>query len=130
MEKKIYTGTQINNSATLAFPAAEAIEDVRCKAVVLTADGVKVATDATVPFMGIAIITNDFPIAAGEDVHVQIKEIGLMEVGEAVEAGAAITADANGYAKPAADGDFVLGIATQNGEVGDRVFLQIAKYKG
>ena len=128
MEKKIYTGTQINNSATLAFPAAEAIEDVRCKAVVLTADGVKVATDATVPFLGIAIITNDFPIAAGEDVHVQIKEIGLMEVGEAVTAGAEVTANAEGLAAPAAGG-YVLGIALANGEVGDRVFVQITKYK-
>ena len=130
MENKIYTGTQINNSATLAFPAAEDIADVRCKAVVLTADGVKPAVDATAPFLGIAIITNDFPIKKGQDVHVQIKDVGLMEVGEAVAAGDAITADANGYAKPAAEGDFVLGMATQNGEVGDRVFLQINKYKG
>lgn len=130
MENKIYTGTQINNSATLAFPAAEDIADVRCKAVVLTADGVKPAADASAPFLGIAIITNDFPIKKGQDVHVQIKDVGLMEVGEAVKAGDAITADANGYAKPAAEGDFVLGMATQNGEVGDRVFLQINKYKG
>lgn len=130
MENKIYTGTQINNSATLAFPAAEAIEDVRCKAVVLTADGVKPATGATAPFMGIAIITNDFPIKKGDDVHVQIKDVGLMEVGTAVTAGAAVTADANGYAKPAADGDFVLGIATQSGAAGDRVYVQINKYKG
>lgn len=130
MEKKIYTGTQINDSATYAFPAAEAIEDVRCKAVVLTADGVKVATDGSMPFIGLAIITNDFPIAAGEDVHVQIKEVGQMEAGEAIAAGDAITADANGYAKKAADGDFVLGMATQNGEVGDRFYIQINKYKG
>ena len=130
MEKKIYTGTQINNSATLAFPAAEDIEDVRCKAVVLTADGVKVATDGSLPFIGLAIITNDFPIKAGEDVHVQIKDIGQMEAGEAVKAGDAITADANGYAKPAAEGDFVLGMATQNGEVGDRFYIEVNKYKG
>ena len=130
MENKIYTGTQINDSAVLAFPAAEAIADVRCKAVVLTADGVKPATGATAPFMGVAIITNDFPVAAGDDVHVQIKEVGLIEVGADVTAGAAVTADANGYAKPAATGDFVLGIATQSGKAGDRVYIQINKYKG
>lgn len=130
MEKKIYTGTQINDSATLVFPAAVDIEDVRCKAVVLTADGVKPAADGSAPFLGIAIITNDFPIKAGQDVHVQVKDGGQMEAGVAVKAGNAITADANGYAKPAAEGDFVLGMATQNGEPGDRFYIQINKYKG
>jgi hypothetical protein len=127
---QIYTGTQINDSAVLAFPAAEEIADVRCKAIVLTADGAKVATGATAPFMGMALITNDFPIKKGEDVHVQIKEVGLVAVGTAVTAGAAVTADAEGKVKPAADGDYVLGIATQNGEAGDRVYIQVAKYKG
>lgn len=127
---KIYTGTQINDTAVLAFPAAEAIEDVRNKAIVVTADGAKVATGATAPIMGIALITNDFPIKAGEDVHVQIKDCGLVQVGEAVTAGANVTAGADGYVKPAADGDFVLGMALKDGAAGDKIFVQITKYKG
>lgn len=127
---KIYTGTQINDTAVLAFPAAEAIVDVRNKAIVVTADGAKVATGATAPIMGVALITNDFPIAQGEDVHVQIKEIGLITVGAEVTAGAALTADASGLAKPAAEGNYVLGIALKSGAVGDKIPVQITKYKG
>ena len=127
---KIYTSAQINDSATLVFPAAEEIKDVRNKIVVLTADGAKVAADATAPFMGVGLITNDFPIAKGEDVHIQIKEIGLVEVGAEVTAGAAVSADANGLLKPAADGEYVLGIALSAGAVGDNIFIQIDKSKG
>lgn len=127
---KIYTSAQINDSATLVFPAAEAITDVRNKVVVLTADGAKVATGATAPYMGVGLITNDFPIAKGEDVHVQVKEIALVEVGAEVTAGAAVSANASGLVKPATDGDHVLGIALSAGAVGDKIFIQINKYKG
>lgn len=127
---KVYTSAQINDSATLVFPAAEAIADVRNKVVVLTADGAKVATAATAPYMGVGLITNDFPIAKGEDVHVQIKEIALVEVGAEVTAGAAVSANASGLVKPADSGEYVLGIALSAGAVGDKIFIQIDKYKG
>ncbi|MBQ5659067.1 MAG: hypothetical protein IIV02_06040 [Peptococcaceae bacterium] len=127
---KIYTSAQINDSATLVFPAAEAIEDVRNKVVVVTADGAKVATGATAPYMGVGLITNDFPIAKGGDVHIQIKEIGLVGVGAEVTAGADVSAGADGLVKPAADGEYVLGVALSNGAVGDKIYIQINKYKG
>ena len=127
---KIYTGTQINDTAVLVFPAAAEIADARNKAIVVTAAGAAVATGATAPYMGVGLITNDFPIAAGEDVHVQIKEITLIEAGAVVTTGAAVSADASGLAKPAASGDFVLGIALEDGAVGDKIRVQITKYKG
>lgn len=126
----IYTGTQINTSATFAFKAAEAIEDPRNKAIVVTADGAKVATGGTAPIMGVALITNDFPVKAGEDVHVQIKEIGLVEAGGEVAVGAALTANANGQAVTATEGAYVLGVAMASGVAGDKIPVQIVKYKG
>lgn len=126
----IYTGTQINTSATYAFPAAVEIADPRNKAIVVTADGAKVATGGTAPIMGVALITNDFPVKAGEDVHVQIKEIGYVKCGGEVTVGAALTANAEGLAVVATDGAYVLGTALTSGVAGDIISVQIVKYKG
>lgn len=123
----IYTGTQINDTATYVFKAAAEIADPRSKAIVVTSSGAAVATGATAPIMGIGLITNDFPIAAGEDVHVQIKEIGYIEAGGTITAGAVVTADSNGKAVVATSGN-VLGIAMAAGVAGDKVPVQIAKY--
>jgi hypothetical protein len=126
----IYTGTQINTSATYAFPAAVEIADPRNKAIVVTADGAKVATGSTEAIMGVALITNDFPVKAGEDVHVQIKEIGYVKCGGEVTVGAALTANAEGLAVVATEGAYVLGTALTSGVAGDIISVQIVKYKG
>lgn len=123
-----YTGTQINDSAVMVFKAAEDIADVRNKIVVVTADGAKVATGAAEPFMGIGLVSHDYPAKAGDDIHVQIKDIGLVELGAAVTVGAEVTADAEGKAVPATGG-YVLGMAMSDGEAGDKIFVQIQKYK-
>ena len=122
----IYNGTQINNTAVYVFKAAEVMEDPRCKAITVTADGAKIATDATAPIMGVALITNDFPIQIGEDVHVQIKEIGLMELGAEVTPGQAVTAGAAGKGAVATTG-YAVGVAMSAGVAGDKIPVQITK---
>lgn len=122
----IYNGTQINNTAVYVFKAAEVMADPRCKAITVTADGAKIATGSTAPIMGVALITNDFPIQIGEDVHVQIKEIGLIELGATVAPGQAVTAGAQGKGAVASTGH-ALGVAMSAGVAGDKIPVQITK---
>ena len=53
-------------------------------------------------------------VDAGEDVTVQIKDIGLWVTGDAISAGAELTPDANGAAVTAEEGAFILAIALES----------------
>lgn len=122
----IYTGTQINPTATYSFKASAKLDDVRGKLVTVSTTGVALATGATSPIMGIAIISNDAPIAAGDDVDVQIKEIGYVKAGGTITAGALLTSDSNGCAVAATSG-YVIGQAMSDGVAGDYIPVQIVK---
>lgn len=128
MEKIVYTNTTINPSPTIVGKAASAIEDVRAKGVKFDANGnIAVASTAGEAVIGVALITNDFPVAAGQDVDIQVKDMGVCEAGGAIVAGNELAVAADGRFVAATEGQFVLGIALENAAEGQLVTMQIAK---
>ena len=105
-----YLATSINESPVIVEKAGAAIADVRGKAVKFDTNGNIVLAGAGEAAIGVGIMTNDENIAAGADVHVQIKDIGLVCAGAAIKKGAKLAADANG-ALITATGDNAVAIA-------------------
>ena len=105
-----YLATSINESPVIVEKAGALIADVRGKAVKFDTNGNIVLAGANEAAIGVGIMTNDKDIAAGADVHVQIKDIGLVCAGASVKKGAKLAADANG-ALVTATGDNAVAIA-------------------
>lgn len=126
----VYTSNMINTSATIVGKAASAITDPRGKAVKFDSNGKFVlASTAGEKFMGIGIVTNDEAIAAGQDVDIQVKEIGVGLAGGSIAAGADITCDSNGKLVAATtDGQFCIGYALEAATSGKLFRLQIDKH--
>lgn len=139
MAKRNFNGVQINQSVTITEQAGADIEDVRNLILNYDTNGnVVAAADGTAPLVGIAIIEagyNDISgaesgkVAAGDQVDVQIKDIGYVIAGAAIKKGEEVTAATGGKAAKAADGDYVLGIALSNAAENDYVRVQISKYQ-
>lgn len=111
---KSYSTTQVNDSSLITFQAGEAITDVRCRAVKFDENGnVILAGAGDAPF-GVGIITNNVNLAAGADVDVQYKNIGLVYTGAAVAKGGNLSVDANGCFIPTASSAYVAAIALEN----------------
>ena len=91
-----YLATSINESPVIVDKAGALIADVRGKAVKFDTNGNIVLAGAGEAAVGVGIMTNDKDIAAGADVHVQIKDIGLVCAGAAIKKGAKLAADASG----------------------------------
>ena len=105
----MYHGTGINDSATIVAKAAADIQGGAFLAAMLTKNGVAVAK-AGEAAVGIMIPETDSP-KAGEDVNIQVKDIGLAMVGAAVEPGDLLASDASGKLVKAASGNFILATA-------------------
>lgn len=133
-----YIGTQINQSPTIVEKAGAAIEDARGKIVKYDAGGnIVLATKGDVA-VGITIMedgANDITgeesgkVAEGEDVTVQIKDIGLVKAGGAITKGAELASDANGCAVVATAGNFVIGTAKTAASSGEYCHIIINKYQ-
>ena len=135
-----FNGTQINQSSTVVEKAGAEISDCRNKFMVYNSDGnVILAIDGTKPIVGIALIeagSNDISgvdsgkVAAGDDVDIQIKDIGYAIASEVIAKGTEVTSTTGGLAKTAAAGDFVIGMALNAATApGDYIRIQIAKYQ-
>lgn len=123
----MYIGTSVNESPTVATKAAAAIKDGAMLAVTLGANGVTKATagDAAI---GLLIVGTEADVAAGDDVSVQVKDIGLWKTGAAVAAGALLASDASGKAITAAAGNFIIAQALEAATAADQVIhVQIIK---
>lgn len=122
-----YTSTGINTSATIVETAGAAA-DFRGKAVKYSSGKIALA-GAGEAAIGIGIITNSEATKAGEDVDIQIKEIGLGIAGAAIAKGAELSADANGKLVTAAAGKFVIAVALEDATAaGKYIKVQIVKY--
>lgn len=137
---KNVNGTLINQSATIVEKAGADITDVRNKLLKYDASGnVVLATSGAAPLVGIAIIeagANDISgndsgkVLTGEDVDVQIKDIGYVIASAAISKGAEVTATTGGLAKTATTGEHVIGIALSAATAAnDYVRVQITKYQ-
>ena len=100
-----YLATSINESPVIVDKAGATIADVRGKAVKFDANGAIVLAGNGEAALGVGIMTNDVNIAAGADVHVQIKDIGLVCAGAEIKKGAKLQADANGALITVAGGE-------------------------
>ena len=121
-----YHGTGINDSPTIAAKAAANITDGAFLAAKLTAGGAAVcgAGEAAV---GLFIPETENP-KAGEDVTMQVKDIGLAKVGAAVNAGDLLSSDADGKLIQAASGNYILAQALETAAAADQIIpVQICK---
>ena len=128
----IYTATQINTSPTIVAKAGASLDkvDVRGKAIKFDASGDAVLAGAGEVAVGIAILTNGETAVAGEDIDIQVKEIGVALAADVIKAGDELAADANGAVKTAAEGQFVIATALEPAAAaGKYIRVQITKYK-
>ena len=136
---KNYNGVQINPSPTIVEKAGADIADCRNRIMKFDENGnvVLAAAGTDIP-VGIAIIEagyNDISgvesgkVKAGDDVDIQIKEMGVVLAGASIKKGQEVAAGANGLAAAAAAGNYVLGIALDNAEANEYLPIQIAKYQ-
>lgn len=139
MANRNYNGVQINQSVTIVAEAGADIVDVRNRIVKFDENGnVVLATAGSDIPVGIALIEagiNDISgkesgkVDAGDDVDIQIKDIGVVLAGATIKKGQEIAAGANGLAAPAATGNYVLGYALANADANQYLAVQIAKYQ-
>ncbi len=139
MAGRNFNGTQINQSITIVETSGADMDDCRNRAMVYDGDGnVVFAEDGTKPFIGIALIEagmNDISgkesgnVKKGDDVDIQIKDIGYLLSGAEIAKGAEVTAGAGGLAASAVSGDYIVGIALDAAEKDDYCRIQIAKYQ-
>lgn len=102
-----YLATSINESPVIVEKAGAAIADVRGKAVKFDTNGAIVLAGAGEAAIGVGIMTNDENIEKGHDVHIQIKDIGLVCAGAEIKKGAKLSADASGALITASNGEAV-----------------------
>jgi hypothetical protein len=109
----MYLSTGINDSPTIVGKSTGAIANGAFLAAKFDGAGGIVLAGAGENAIGLLIASTPEAVAAGEDVNVQIKDIGLWKTGAAVAAGAELTSDANGAAVTAAAGNYVTAIALE-----------------
>lgn len=136
---KNFNGAHINGSPTISEAAGAAITDCRNRIMKYDSNGdVVLATAGTDIPLGIAIIEvgyNDFTgaesgkVEIGDDVDIQVKDIGFVLAGATITKGQEITAGANGLAAVAAAGNYVLGIALTSAKKDEYCRIQITKYQ-
>ena len=125
----MFIGTSINESSVISAKAGAAIASGAMLAAAMGATGtVTVVGTAGADAIGIIIPENEDAIASGEDVTIQVKDIGLWKVGAAVSAGAMLMSDANGKAVTATTGKFIVAQALEAATAADQVIhVQIIK---
>jgi hypothetical protein len=136
---KNFNGTQINQSATIVETAGADIADVRNRIMAYDENGNAVlASKGTDIPVGVALIEagindisgeNSGKVVTGDDVDIQIKDIGYVIASEAITKGQEVAAGADGLAVPAKAGDYVIGFALRSAEKDGYCRVQISKYQ-
>jgi hypothetical protein len=138
VENRNFSGVQMNQSVTIVEQAGANIEDVRNRIMTYDKDGnVILAADGSTILIGVALIEagiNDISgvesgkVNVGDDVDIQIKDIGYILAGGEIAKGNEVTAS-NGLAVKAESGNYVVGIALSTVAKDDYCRVQIAKYQ-
>ena len=138
MANRNFNGVQINQSVTIVEQAGAEIPDVRNRIMTYDKDGnVVLAADGSVVPVGIALIesgVNDISgvesgkVNTGDDVDIQIKDIGYILAGGDIAKGEEVTAS-SGLAVKAEAGNYVVGIALSAAAKDEYCRVQIAKYQ-
>ena len=138
MANRNFNGVQINQSVTIVEQAGAEIADVRNRIMAYDGDGnVVLAADGSVVPVGIALIesgVNDISgvesgkVNTGDDVDIQIKDIGYILAGGDIAKGEEVTAS-SGLAVKAEAGNYVVGIALSAAAKDEYCRVQITKYQ-
>ena len=136
---KNFNGTQINSSVTIAEKAGADIVDGRNRIFKYDENGdVVLATAGTDMPVGIALIeagyndisgTESGKLAKGDQVDIQVKDIGYVLAGAEIKKGQEVTAGADGLAAVAVAGNYVMGVALGAAQKDECCRIQIAKYQ-
>lgn len=119
-----YFGTSINDSPVVVVAAGEAITSPAFLAISAAGKVAAAGTNA----LGIALPGNDEAVAAGDDLDVQVKDIGVWTAGEAVAVGDELAVGTGGKAAKATSGKFILAVALEAAtKEGQRIKVQIIK---
>ena len=129
---KTYLLASINNSPTVSIKAGADIDDVRFKAVKYDANGNAVLTStAGEAFIGIALPTTGDAVGKvkkGDDLDIQIKDMGMAVAGGAFAVGSPLAANNAGQLVKATAGNFIIGYALEAAtQAGDIIPVQVAK---
>ena len=110
-----YFGASINTSSVIAEIASTTIQNGAFCAVKYDENGDVVLCDTAGELTaGILLPETAEKINAGEDVTVQIKDIGLCKAGAEIKKGQEVMVDTKGRVIPATAGKFVIGYAMKN----------------
>lgn len=123
-----YFGTSINESPTVVFPAGEKLEAARGIALAIK-DGAVVKPAAGANVIGISLIETDEVVEQGDDVDIQIKDIGKWAAGEEITAGTELATNADGKAVAAKAGDFIVAVALSNA-ASEGTWIKVQMIKG
>lgn len=110
----MFISTGINDTPTIVGKAGIPLVNAAFLAVKFDEAGNIVPAGAGENALGLLIASTPEHVDVGEDVTVQIKDIGLWVTGDAVSAGAELTPDASGKAVTATEGAFILAIALES----------------
>ena len=134
-----FNGTMINQSVTIAEKAGADIADVRNLILKYDEDGnVVIAANGTAPLLGLSIIEGGYndisgaesgKVKKGDDLEIQIKDIGYAIASAEIKKGQEVTATTGGKAAVATAGEYVIGVALNSVSAGGYSRIQIAKYQ-
>lgn len=105
-----YFGTSINESPTIVMKAGEEIAEARGIALAAGSTGLKKPTAGAMP-IGLTLFTGEEDVSTGDDVTVQVKDIGKWVAGAAIAAGDQLMTDASGKAVKVTAGKYIYAIA-------------------
>ena len=138
MANRNFNGVQINQSVTIVEQAGAEIPDVRNRIMTYDKDGnVVLAADGSVVPVVSALIesgVNDISgvesgkVNTGDDVDIQIKDIGYILAGGDIAKGDEVTAS-SGLAVKAESSNYVVGIALSAVAKDEYCRVQITKYQ-
>lgn len=124
----MFISTAINDTPTIVGKAGIPLQNAALHAAKFDAQGNIVPAEAGDNAIGLFIASTPDIVAAGGDVTVQIKDIGLWVTGAAVAAGAEVASNAGGQAITAAANAFIVGIALESAAApGAVIKVQIVK---
>lgn len=136
---KNFNGTMINQSVTIAEKAGADIADVRNLILKYDEDGnVVIAANGTAPLLGLSIIEGGYndisgvesgKVVKGDDLEIQIKDIGFAIASAEIKKGQEVTATTGGKAVVAKAGEYVIGVALNSVAAGGYCKVQITKYQ-
>lgn len=120
-----YEYTGINTSATVTFPAGEDLADIGATAVLLAEEGLS-KPDAGAEVLGIIPISEDGAYKKGDDITVQVKDIGIWRAGAGLARGTLLATDKDGLCQGASAGQYICARAlTSASAKGDLIRVQI-----